>query len=139
MNSKVNSLLTDWSNLPVLATIKLERRVYLAKFLFFNCLIWFFFYLYDIVLTYRHELGMNYNFIRPDLIVGSCLQVIIVFDIFFFNLYIIKHHPPHYLFHSDSTKCQTPEDVDKLRSIGVKTIFCLQQDPDLEYPNSINI
>lgn len=27
------------------------------------------------MLTYRHELGMNYNFIRPDLIVGSCLQV----------------------------------------------------------------
>ena len=27
------------------------------------------------VLTYRHELGMNYNFIRQDLIVGSCLQV----------------------------------------------------------------
>uniref|UniRef100_A0A2P2KIP6 Uncharacterized protein MANES_10G053500 n=1 Tax=Rhizophora mucronata TaxID=61149 RepID=A0A2P2KIP6_RHIMU len=53
------------------------------------------------VLTYRHELGMNYNFIRPDLIVGSCLQ--------------------------------TPEDVDKLQKIGVKTIFCLQQDPDLEY------
>ncbi|THF94187.1 hypothetical protein TEA_004450 [Camellia sinensis var. sinensis] len=52
-------------------------------------------------LTYRHELGMNYNFIRPDLIVGSCLQ--------------------------------TPEDVDKLRNVGVKTIFCLQQDPDLEY------
>ncbi|KAL8171033.1 hypothetical protein V2J09_022837 [Rumex salicifolius] len=55
------------------------------------------------VLTYRHELGMNYNFIRPDLIVGSCLQV--------------------------------PEDVDKLRSISVKTVFCLQQDPDLEYFN----
>ncbi|KAB5539018.1 hypothetical protein DKX38_016551 [Salix brachista] len=53
------------------------------------------------VLTYRHELGMNYNFIRPDLIVGSCLQ--------------------------------TPGDVDKLRKIGVKTVFCLQQDPDLEY------
>ncbi|XP_007010098.2 PREDICTED: phosphoglucan phosphatase DSP4, amyloplastic isoform X1 [Theobroma cacao] len=53
------------------------------------------------VLTYRHELGMNYNFIRPDLIVGSCLQA--------------------------------PEDVDKLRKVGVKTIFCLQQDPDLEY------
>lgn len=53
------------------------------------------------VLTYRHELGMNYNFIRPDLIVGSCLQ--------------------------------TPEDVDKLRIIGVKTIFCLQQNSDLEY------
>ncbi|XP_052198680.1 phosphoglucan phosphatase DSP4, amyloplastic [Diospyros lotus] len=53
------------------------------------------------VLTYRHELGMNYNFIRPDIIVGSCLQ--------------------------------TPEDVDKLRNIGVKTIFCLQQDSDLEY------
>ncbi|XVE99170.1 hypothetical protein REPUB_Repub03eG0174200 [Reevesia pubescens] len=53
------------------------------------------------VLTYRHELGMNYNFILPDLIVGSCLQ--------------------------------TPEDVDKLRKVGVKTIFCLQQDSDLEY------
>ncbi|XP_077226107.1 dual specificity protein phosphatase (DsPTP1) family protein isoform X2 [Tasmannia lanceolata] len=53
------------------------------------------------VLTYRHELGMNYNFILPDLIVGSCLQ--------------------------------TPEDVDKLRDIGVKTIFCLQQNSDLEY------
>ncbi|GAA0165753.1 protein phosphatase [Lithospermum erythrorhizon] len=53
------------------------------------------------VLTYRHELGMNYNFIRPDLIVGSCLQ--------------------------------TPEDVDKLRTIGVRTIFCLQQNSDLEY------
>uniref|UniRef100_A0A0D9VNE9 Dual specificity protein phosphatase 4 n=1 Tax=Leersia perrieri TaxID=77586 RepID=A0A0D9VNE9_9ORYZ len=53
------------------------------------------------VLTYRHELGMNYNFIRPDLIVGSCLQ--------------------------------SPLDVDKLRKIGVKTVFCLQQDPDLEY------
>ncbi|XP_041022046.1 phosphoglucan phosphatase DSP4, amyloplastic-like isoform X2 [Juglans microcarpa x Juglans regia] len=53
------------------------------------------------VLTYRHELGMNYNYINPDLIVGSCLQ--------------------------------TPEDVDKLRRIGVKTIFCLQQDSDLEY------
>ncbi|XP_047970259.1 phosphoglucan phosphatase DSP4, amyloplastic [Salvia hispanica] len=53
------------------------------------------------VLTYRHELGMNYNFIRPDLIVGSCLQ--------------------------------TPADVDKLRAIGVKTIFCLQENSDLEY------
>ncbi|KAI3880089.1 hypothetical protein MKX03_003910 [Papaver bracteatum] len=52
-------------------------------------------------LTYRHELGMNYNFIRPDLIVGSCLQ--------------------------------TPADVDKLRKIGVKTIFCVQQNSDLEY------
>lgn len=26
------------------------------------------------LLTYRHEAGMNYNFILPDLIVGSCLQ-----------------------------------------------------------------
>ncbi|XP_076898154.1 phosphoglucan phosphatase DSP4, amyloplastic-like isoform X2 [Bidens hawaiensis] len=52
------------------------------------------------VLTYRHELGMNYNFITPDLIVGSCLQ--------------------------------TPADVDKLRSIGVKTIYCLQQNSDLD-------
>lgn len=25
-------------------------------------------------LTYRHEDGINYNFIMPDLIVGSCLQ-----------------------------------------------------------------
>ncbi|GAB2250515.1 hypothetical protein Droror1_Dr00016765 [Drosera rotundifolia] len=53
------------------------------------------------VLTYRHELGMNYTFIRPDLIVGSCLQ--------------------------------SPEGVDKLRKVGVRTIFCLQQDPDLQY------
>ncbi|KVI09671.1 phosphoglucan phosphatase DSP4, amyloplastic isoform X1 [Cynara cardunculus var. scolymus] len=53
------------------------------------------------VLTYRHEIGMNYDFVRPDLIVGSCLQ--------------------------------TPADVDKLWSIGVKTIYCLQQDSDLEY------
>nr|CAD1835156.1 unnamed protein product [Ananas comosus var. bracteatus] len=53
------------------------------------------------VLTYRHELGMNYTFIRPDLIVGSCLQ--------------------------------TPLDVDKLQKIGVRTIFCLQQNSDLEY------
>ncbi|KAG8651782.1 phosphoglucan phosphatase DSP4, amyloplastic isoform X2 [Manihot esculenta] len=53
------------------------------------------------VLIYRHDLGMNYNFICPDLIVGSCIQI--------------------------------PEDVDSLRKIGVKTIFCLQQDPDLEY------
>lgn len=53
------------------------------------------------VLTYRHDLGMNYNFICPDLIVGSCLQ--------------------------------TPDDVDKLQKIGVKTIYCLQQDSDLEY------
>ncbi|KAI3997930.1 hypothetical protein MKX01_024922, partial [Papaver californicum] len=52
-------------------------------------------------LTYRHELGLNYNFIRPDLIVGSCLQ--------------------------------TPADVDKLHKIGVKTIFWVQQNSDLEY------
>ncbi|KAK1308370.1 hypothetical protein QJS10_CPA09g01829 [Acorus calamus] len=53
------------------------------------------------VLTYKHELGMSYNFIRPDIIVGSCLQ--------------------------------TAADVDKLCSIGVKTIFCVQQNSDLEY------
>ncbi|MCO5584705.1 hypothetical protein L7F22_038637 [Adiantum nelumboides] len=53
------------------------------------------------VLTYRHELGMNYNFVLPDLIVGSCLQ--------------------------------TPSDVDRLKEVGVKTVFCLQQDPDIEY------
>lgn len=34
--------------------------------------------LFDTVLTYRHELGMNYNFISPDLIVGSCLQVVLI-------------------------------------------------------------
>ncbi|XP_057836146.2 phosphoglucan phosphatase DSP4, amyloplastic isoform X2 [Cryptomeria japonica] len=53
------------------------------------------------VLTYRHEMGMNYNFVLPDLIVGSCLQ--------------------------------NPGDVDRLKNIGIGTIFCLQQDPDLEY------
>jgi hypothetical protein len=25
-------------------------------------------------LTYRHEDGINYNYVLPDLIVGSCLQ-----------------------------------------------------------------
>jgi len=35
------------------------------------------FFLVTIALTYRHEHGMNYNFIRPDLIVGSCLQVLV--------------------------------------------------------------
>ncbi|GFQ00342.1 phosphoglucan phosphatase dsp4 amyloplastic [Phtheirospermum japonicum] len=53
------------------------------------------------VTPYGHELGMNYNFICPDLIVGSCLQA--------------------------------PADAEKLRSVGVKTILCLQQDADLEY------
>lgn len=41
--------------------------------LFSHIFMWF-----SAVLTYRHELGMNYNFIRPDLIVGSCLQVILI-------------------------------------------------------------
>lgn len=53
------------------------------------------------VLTYRHELGMNYNFVLPDLIVGSCLQ--------------------------------NTADVDRLKDIGVGTVFCLQQNSDLEY------
>ena len=44
------------------------------------------------VLTYRHELGMNYNFIRPDLIVGSCLQVILS--------YILKVESTCYCFDS---------------------------------------
>ena len=70
---------------------------------------------------------MNYNFIRPDLIVGSCLQVLIA-DSFFgqktaSNLCLII-----------CICVQSPLDVDKLRKIGVKTIFCLQQDSDLEYP-----
>ncbi|KAK7391493.1 hypothetical protein VNO78_19909 [Psophocarpus tetragonolobus] len=74
--------------------------VFLASFyvpfdLLFSLLLLFAYF----VVPDRHELGMNYNFILPDLIVGSCLQ--------------------------------TPEDVDKLHRIGVKTIFCLQQDPDL--------
>ncbi|XP_020881889.1 LOW QUALITY PROTEIN: phosphoglucan phosphatase DSP4, chloroplastic, partial [Arabidopsis lyrata subsp. lyrata] len=30
------------------------------------------------VITYCHELGMNYNFIRPDLLVGSLLQVFLL-------------------------------------------------------------
>ncbi|GLT88802.1 hypothetical protein SLE2022_068110 [Rubroshorea leprosula] len=57
------------------------------------------------LLTYKHELGMNYNFISSDPIVGSCLQT-----------------------------PQDPQDVDKLGEIGVNTIFCLQQDADLDYP-----
>lgn len=39
------------------------------------------------VLTYRHELGMNYDFILPNLIVGSCLQVTVRY-IFKQNLFI---------------------------------------------------
>lgn len=55
-------------------------------------------------LTYRHEDGINYNRILPDLIVGSCLQ--------------------------------TPEDLDFLADQeNVRTIFCLQEDSDMEYFN----
>ncbi|KAJ0014243.1 hypothetical protein Pint_20045 [Pistacia integerrima] len=54
---------------------------------------------FDTVLTYRHELGMNYNFIRLDLIVGQLLLKMLTSFI----------------------------------KMGVKTIFCLQQNPDLEY------
>jgi protein-tyrosine phosphatase len=53
-------------------------------------------------LTYRHELGINWDTITPDLIVGSCLQ--------------------------------TPADVDRLaEEAGVTTVFCLQEDCDLDY------
>ena len=88
---------------------------------------------------------MNYNFIRPDLIVGSCLQVFFFF--FFGNLvqfcqikfgHLTFYQKKKMFGHITSlifyANFQTPEDVDKLRRIGVKTIFCLQQDPDLEYP-----
>lgn len=47
--------------------------------------------------------------------------------------YTFFHTNPFFSFYI-SLKLQTPEDVDKLRSIGVKTIFCLQKDSDLEYP-----
>lgn len=45
------------------------------------------------VLTYRHELGMNYDFIRPDLIVGSCLQVISFCHIgaFFWSFFFLNN------------------------------------------------
>ncbi|CAL4920322.1 unnamed protein product [Urochloa decumbens] len=76
-------------------------------------------------LTYRHELGMNYNFIRPDLIVGSCLQVLIA--------NFSRQKIASYLCLIICIHVQSPVDVDKLRKIGVKTIFCLQQDSDLEY------
>ncbi|KAG2491413.1 hypothetical protein HYH03_010202 [Edaphochlamys debaryana] len=53
-------------------------------------------------LTYRHEDGLNYNRIMPDIIVGSCLQ--------------------------------TPADVDYLaEKERVRVVFCLQEDPDMEY------
>lgn len=83
----------------------------------------------DAVLTYKHELGMNYNFIRPDLIVGSCLQVIIISKV---NYMVLLNDRLILFFFL--LILQTPDDVDKLRGIGVKTIFCLQQDSDLEYP-----
>eukprot|EP00271_Cylindrocystis_brebissonii_P010217 TRINITY_DN26343_c0_g1_i1.p1 TRINITY_DN26343_c0_g1~~TRINITY_DN26343_c0_g1_i1.p1 ORF type:complete len:425 (+),score=71.89 TRINITY_DN26343_c0_g1_i1:91-1365(+) len=56
----------------------------------------------DAALVYRHELGMNFARVLPDLIVGSCLQ--------------------------------SPEDAERLRSEeSVSTVFCLQQDSDLDY------
>jgi hypothetical protein len=55
-------------------------------------------------LTYRHEAGLDYNRVLPDLIVGSCLQ--------------------------------TPADVDRLADMeGVKVVYCLQEDCDMEYFN----
>ncbi|GAX75733.1 hypothetical protein CEUSTIGMA_g3176.t1 [Chlamydomonas eustigma] len=55
-------------------------------------------------LTYRHEAGLDYNRVLPDLIVGSCLQ--------------------------------TPADVDRLaEQEGVKVVYCLQEDCDMEYFN----
>ncbi|MEW5308603.1 MAG: hypothetical protein WDW38_000548 [Sanguina aurantia] len=55
-------------------------------------------------LTYRHERGLDFNRILPDLIVGSCLQ--------------------------------TPADVDRLaEQEGVTTVFCLQEDCDMEWFN----
>ncbi|KAG2440133.1 hypothetical protein HXX76_004246 [Chlamydomonas incerta] len=55
-------------------------------------------------LTYRHEDGLNYNRILPDLIVGSCPQ--------------------------------TPADVEHLfDKENVRTVFCLQEDPDMAYFN----
>lgn len=63
-------------------TIFMDRLVLFTKLLLDYCLslitpeIISFFSKSFLVLTYRHELGMNYNFIRPDLIVGSCLQVL---------------------------------------------------------------
>lgn len=55
-------------------------------------------------LTYRHELGINWDHITSDVIVGSCLQ--------------------------------TSADVDRLaEEAGVTTVFCLQEDCDLDYFN----
>lgn len=41
-----------------------------------RCLmVWFLFLSVSAALEYRHELGMNFAYVLPDLIVGSCLQV----------------------------------------------------------------
>lgn len=42
----------------------------------YRCLmVWFLFLFMSAALEYRHELGMNFAYVLPDLIVGSCLQV----------------------------------------------------------------
>lgn len=57
--------------------------------------------------------------------------------LFFFPTKLISFLFSTSLF--DVFKLQTPLDVDKLQKIGVRTIFCLQQNSDLEYPGVLII
>ncbi|CAI5945403.1 unnamed protein product [Closterium sp. NIES-65] len=73
-------------------------------------------------LVYRHELGMNYARVLPNLIVGSCLQA----SALACRLY--------YYLKSLSPTTFSPLDLDHLRDVeGVGAVQCLQRDSDLDY------
>ncbi|CAI5984861.1 unnamed protein product [Closterium sp. NIES-64] len=73
-------------------------------------------------LVYRHELGMNYARVLPNLIVGSCLQA----SALACRLY--------YYLNSLSPTTFSPLDLDHLRDVeGVGAVQCLQRDSDLDY------
>ena len=82
---------------------------------------------------------MNYATVLPDLFVGSCLQVscqsLIAFVKHMFALKILHLMYSNITLH-DLAYClclQTPEDALRLREeAGVGTVFCLQQNTDLE-------
>lgn len=67
------------------------------------------------VLTYRHELGMNYNFIRPDLIVGSCLQVVTLIFFFSFSITCFRY--------SELSDCRHLKMLTSSEKLGLRPFF----------------
>ncbi|CAI7849033.1 unnamed protein product, partial [Closterium sp. NIES-53] len=99
-------------------------------------------------LVYRHELGMNYARVLPNLIVGSCLQASALACRLFYYLtslsvttFILPLFPllsvlsPRFSLHvSIFSYLMSPLDLDHLRDVeGVGAVQCLQRDSDLEY------